>query len=105
MDIALIHTTLVDVLQTIQATTELECPPLKGKTKPLDELPEFDSKIWPVAIGLIGMRLGISIPADENIFCESATSTALTIDQIVARVFKMVEEQSAEELKQVNADD
>ena len=61
MDAALIQTTLVEVLQNIQATSELECPPLGGATKPIEELPKFDSKIWPVAIGMLGAKLGINV--------------------------------------------
>ena len=102
MDSALIQANLVEVLQTIQATSELECPPLGGRTKPLEELPEFDSKIWPVAIGMLGIKLGISIPPDVNIFRHDDTTTALTIDEIVAKVITITEAQVAEEAKQAN---
>lgn len=103
MDAALIHATLVEVLQNIQATSELECPPLGGATKPIEELPKFDSKIWPVAIGMLGAKLGINIANDVNIFRQEDSCIALTIDEIVAKVVSLVEAQPVVEPKQANA--
>lgn len=103
MDAALIHSTLVEVLQNIQATSELECPPLGGATKPIEELPKFDSKIWPVAIGMLGAKLGITIANDVNIFRQDDSSVALTIDEIVAKVVALADAQVAVEPKQANA--
>jgi len=102
MDGALIQANLIEVLQTIQATSELECPPIGGGTKPLEELPEFDSKIWPVAIGMLGIKLGISIPPDVNIFREDGTTIALTIDEIVAKVITITEAQVGVAPKEAN---
>ena len=102
MDSSLIQTSLVEVLQTIQATSELECPPLHSGTKPLKELPEFDSKIWPVAIGMLSMQLGINIPSNTNIFCEERSNVALTINEIVVKVNAIAEASAEEELKQAN---
>ena len=103
MDAALIQATLVEVLQNIQATSELECPPLGGATKPIEELPKFDSKIWPVAIGMLGAKLGITIANDVNIFRQDDSCVALTIDEIVAKVAAIAEAQVAAEPKQANA--
>ena len=103
MDAALIHSTLVEVLKNIQATSELECPPLSGGTKPIEELPKFDSKIWPVAIGMLGAKLGITIANDVNIFRRDDSCVALTIDEIVAKVVALAEAQVAAEPKQANA--
>jgi hypothetical protein len=103
MDAALIHSTLVEVLQNIQATSELECPSLGGATKPIEELPKFDSKIWPVAIGMLGAKLGITIASDVNIFRQDDSSIALTIDEIVAKVAALAEAQAVVEPKQANA--
>ncbi|HID8535242.1 hypothetical protein D7U98_09125 [Stenotrophomonas maltophilia] len=103
MDAAQIQTTLVEVLQNIQATSELECPPLGGATKPIEELPKFDSKIWPVAIGMLGVKLGINIANDVNIFRQDDSSIALTIDEIVAKVAALVDAQAVVEPKQANA--
>jgi hypothetical protein len=103
MDAALIHSTLVEVLQNIQATSELECPSLGGASKPIEELPKFDSKIWPVAIGMLGAKLGITIASDVNIFRQDDSSIALTIDEIVAKVAALAEVQAVVEPKQANA--
>lgn len=102
MDSTLIQANLVEILQTIQSTSELECPPLNGKTKPLEDLPEFDSKIWPVAIGMLSMKLGIYIPPDVNIFRQEDSATALTIDEIVAKVITIAEGQATEAHKKAN---
>ena len=61
MNDAFIRTKLVEVLQTIQAASALDCPPIAGTTKPIDALPKFDSKIWPVAIGMLAAELGITL--------------------------------------------
>ena len=102
MDSSLIQRNLVEVLQTIQTTSELECPPLQGGTKPLEDLPEFDSKIWPVAIGMLGMKLGITIPSDTNIFRQDDSTVALTIDEIVVKVNAIAEVSAGKEPTQAN---
>ena len=40
---------LIAVLRQIQGDSGPECPPLTGATKPLENLPKFDSKVWPIA--------------------------------------------------------
>lgn len=103
MDAALIRSTLMEVLQNIQATSDLECPPLGGGTKPIEELPKFDSKIWPVAIGMLGAKLEITIANDVNIFRQDDSTIALTIDEIVTKVVAIANAQVAAEPKQANA--
>ncbi|MCA9180405.1 MAG: hypothetical protein KDA51_03110 [Planctomycetales bacterium] len=102
MDIAQIRSSLVEVLQTIQATSELECPPLSGNTKPMEALPEFDSKIWPVAIGMLSLKLKVQIPPDTNIFTQDGCANALTVDEIVAKVIKITEAQANESSLKAN---
>lgn len=77
---------LVEVLQHIQAASGLECPQITGATKPLEALPQFDSKIWPVAIGMLAAELGIAIADDVNIFCREKGCVSLTVDETVAMV-------------------
>jgi hypothetical protein len=103
VDAVLIQEALVEVLQFIQATSELECPPLGADTKPIEDLPKFDSKIWPVAIGMLSAKLGITIENDVNIFRQDDSCVALSIDEIVAKVVALAELQVVVELKQVNA--
>jgi hypothetical protein len=102
MNIAQIKTALVEVLQEIQSAGELDCPPLAGGIKPLEALPEFDSKIWPVATGMLGVKLGVNIANDVNIFRKDDANVALTIDEIVAKVALLVEATTVN-VKQVNA--
>jgi hypothetical protein len=95
MDADLVKTKLVEVLTDIQATSGLECPLLSGGTKPIDELPKFDSKIWPVATGMLATGLGITIPNDVNIFRPKKDGPVLTIDETVALVVKLAEAQAS----------
>jgi hypothetical protein len=44
MDPAALKDKLIAVLGQIQADSGLECPPLTGATKPVENLPKFDSK-------------------------------------------------------------
>lgn len=103
MDANLVHTKLVEVLQAIQSSSGLDCPAITGDTKPVEALPKFDSKIWPVAIGMLGAKLGIVIPDDVNIFRREKSCIALTITEAVAVVVALANAQAAVEAKQVNA--
>ncbi|MEO8062140.1 MAG: hypothetical protein ABI821_05265 [Pseudomonadota bacterium] len=88
-----VRAVLTEVLQTIQTTSGLDCPAIVGTTKPIEELPKFDSKIWPVAIGMLGVKLGITIANDVNIFRREKTTIALTVDEAVAVVLALAETQ------------
>ncbi|MGZ5043195.1 MAG: hypothetical protein ACXV8P_00260 [Methylobacter sp.] len=89
MEPDIIHTALIEVLQEIQNLSDEECPEITGITKPLEALPKFDSKIWPVAIGMIAQKLEITIANDINIFCKE--KNALTIDETVALIIQIAE--------------
>lgn len=103
MDAALIQTKLIEVLQTIQTASGLECPPLIGATKPVEALPKFDSKIWPVAIGMLAASLGITIADDVNIFRRDKSCVALTIDETVAMVLELSIAEAPAAAQAVNA--
>lgn len=75
---------LTDVLQLIQRLSEKECPPISGNTIPTKDLPAFDSKMWPVATGMLASALGTTIPYDLNIFHDKSTKAARTIEEIGA---------------------
>lgn len=83
---------LVSVLQTIQTNSGLACPPITGALKPIEELEGFDSKIWPVAIGMLAAGLKIEIADDVNIFASGDGQTPLSIDETAAVVCKLAEE-------------
>lgn len=99
MNAAQIQKELIEVLQSIQSASGLECPPLTGTIKPIDALPKFDSKIWPVAVGMLGAKLGIDIPADVNLFRRDKTTIALTIDETVQMVVDLAKGQAGAQPK------
>ncbi|MDB5669929.1 MAG: hypothetical protein JWO25_888, partial [Alphaproteobacteria bacterium] len=65
------------------------CPAIDGGTKPADALPNFTSKVWPVAAGMLGIALGKSIPCEANIFVNDDTKAPLAINETVALVLKI----------------
>lgn len=83
------------VLQNIQTASALACPALHGKVKPVEDLPEFDSKIWPVAIAMLADALKVEIEDDVNIFREERGRRALTLDEAVEMVMKVAKPMSA----------
>ena len=103
MNATLVRTALSEVLQFIQEASGLECAPMVGGMKPIEDLPKFDSKIWPVAIGMLGAKLGITIANDENIFRLKDSCIAQSIDEIVALVSKLAEAQTSQQLHQANS--
>ena len=103
MDANAVKAALVEVLQNIQTASGLECPVITGATKPIEELPKFDSKIWPVAIGILGVKLGITIANDINIFRREKTAVAFTVDEAVALVVALTETQPSAPGQKVNA--
>ena len=56
MDPETLKEKLIAILGQIQADSDLECPPLTGATKPVENLPKFDSKVWPVATTILADR-------------------------------------------------
>lgn len=103
MDANTVRTALVEVLQNIQTASGLECPAIAGTTKPIEELPKFDSKIWPVAIGMLGAKLGIVIANDVNIFRREKATIALTVDESVAIVVALADAQPSASAQKASA--
>ena len=98
MEPALIKAKLIEVLQTVQALSAETCPPLDDATRPVEQLPRFTSKVWPVAAGMLGLALGRSIPCEKNIFVDDVSKAPLAISETVALVLAMLEEQDKESL-------
>lgn len=103
MNAVFVQSKLVEVLQIIQASSGLECPKITGATKPLEALPQFDSKIWPVAIGMLAAELGIVIADDVNIFSREKGCLALTVNETVAMVVDIAIAQTLATSKVANA--
>ena len=91
MDRNTVKAALIAVLKEVQALSGEECPPIGDATKPVDDLPKFDSKVWPVAFGLVGIKLGIEVPVDVNVFRQEHTKTPNTIEQTVTAILKAIQ--------------
>ncbi|RYD65424.1 MAG: hypothetical protein EOP84_31945 [Verrucomicrobiaceae bacterium] len=81
---------LVATLAEVQHLMGQTCPPLKATTVPIDELPMFDSKIWPVAFGMIGEKLKIRVPVDVNVFRRDKSKIPHTIEQTVNAILNAI---------------
>ena len=97
MDPTALKGELIAVLGQIQTDSGLECPPLTGATKPLENLPEFDSMVSPVATTILAIGLGVTIPNDVNIFVDETTKLPRSIDETVAFVCDLLKKQSEQE--------
>ena len=96
MERAQVKEALLAVLTQVQASSGLECPPLADAVRPIEDLPKFDSKIWPVALGLIGKKLGVPVPLDVNVFREEQTKVPYNIEQTVTAIMKAIQLKAAQ---------
>ena len=88
---------LIAVLGQIQADSGLEYPTLTGTTKPIENLPKFDSKVWPVATTILATEIDATIPNDVNIFVNETTKLPRSIDETAAFVYDLLEKQSEQD--------
>lgn len=94
MDPVMVKETLIKILSQIQTDSGLECPPLSGAIKPVENIPKFDSKVWPVATTILATEIKADIPNDVNIFVDETTKLARTIDETAAFVCDLFKKQS-----------
>lgn len=87
---------LIAVLSQIQADSGLECPTLTGTVKPVESLPQFDSKVWPVATTILATEICATIPNDVNIFVDETTKLPRSIDETAAFVCALLKKQDEE---------
>ncbi|MCP3387696.1 hypothetical protein NLM27_02730 [Bradyrhizobium sp. CCGB12] len=85
--------TLIAIIDQIQSDSELECPPLTGATKPVGAVPEFDSKVWPVATTILATQIDVPIPDDVNIFIDETTKEPRSLDEIAVFVCELQKKQ------------
>jgi hypothetical protein len=97
MNHAALKQKLITVLGQIQADSGLECPPLSGTTKPVENIPRFDSKVWPVATTILAIEIATEIPNDVNIFVDEITKLPRSIDEIAAFVCELLRTQARKE--------
>ena len=88
---------LIAVLGQIQVDSGLECPPLTGATKPVNKIPKFDSKVWPVATTILSTDIGASIPNDVNVFIDDTTKLPRSIDEAAAFVCELLKKETEKE--------
>ncbi len=93
MDSVTLKEKLISVLSQIQADSGLDCPALTGATKPVESLPQFDSKVWPVATTILAMEIGATIPDDVNIFIDETTKLPRSIDEAALFVCELLKKQ------------
>ena len=69
--------------------------PAHGRaTKPVGTVPEFDSKIWPVATTtILATEINIPIPDDVNIFIDETTKAPRSIEEIAVFVCELQKKQ------------
>ncbi len=94
MDAATLKEKLIAVLGQIQADSGLECPALTGSVKPVESLPQFDSKVWPVATTILATEIGETIPNDVNIFVDETTKLPRSIDEAAVFVCELLKKQN-----------
>ena len=97
MDPTALKRKLIAVLCQIQADSGLECPPLTGATIPVNNLPKFDSMVWPVATTILATEIGATIPNDVNIFVDEKTKLPRSIDVTANFVCDLLMKQSEQE--------
>jgi hypothetical protein len=90
MDESFVKGKLIEVLKIVQELSNESCPPLTDDVRPAINLPEFTSKVWPVAAGMLGIALGKHIPCDVNIFVDESTNEPLSIAQSVKLVHALI---------------
>ncbi len=77
---------LIKVLEKVQTSSGLACPPLKGNDVPTKVLPDFNSTVWPVATTWLAKQLDVVIENDVHIFGGKDGGPLLTISQTAALV-------------------
>lgn len=99
MDADAVTTAVHQVLARIQGAQKLNCPELSDNLKPLKDLERFDSPMSLAATGMIGRKLGLTIPPKTNVFGNK--SGLFTLKQTVAFLCKLAEEQKKKETVKV----
>jgi hypothetical protein len=80
---------LMDVLRMIQQESGYPEMEITDTTCPVVDLIGFDSKMWPVSMGMLSDELGIDIPLDVNIYITPDGTRKLTVSEIAARVLAL----------------
>lgn len=81
---------IVGALMDIQTMSGRELVEIKSTTRPIGDLPGFDSLNGVEATIEIGVRLDFEVPPDVNLFVDESGNAASTVTDIVDRVCGLV---------------
>lgn len=84
-----VRTRLIDVLRLIQEESGYPEVEITDTTCPVVDLVGFDSKMWPVSMGMLSDELEIEIPLNMNIYLTPDGKRKLTVAEIAARVLAL----------------
>ena len=79
----LIRTQLIQTLRDVQQLGGYGDPTITDNTKPLEDLPGFDSHLAVELTSELSRKLHISIPPGENLFRAKGVARALDLGEIV----------------------
>lgn len=78
---------VIDVIVEIQEMSGRETCDIDARTKPIDDVPEFDSLNAFEATATVAKRMGLDIPCEESLF--KAGSQARTVWEIAGRLMEI----------------
>lgn len=90
MTIQELEQVIIEVLVWIQTESGREVPPVDGRTRPIGDLPGFDSMSGLEATVELGQRLGCEIPEDVNLFVNDKGTRALRIEEVARQIEAML---------------
>ncbi|MCH8243606.1 MAG: hypothetical protein IH897_13490 [Planctomycetes bacterium] len=82
---------VIEVIVEIQEMGGLEACGINAETKPIGDVPGFDSLNACEATVAVAARLRMDIPNEANIFINKAGDTALSVEEIAARIMEIAQ--------------
>ncbi len=82
---------VIGVIAEIQEMSGRECLNISAKTKPIGDVPGFDSLNAFEATVAIAARLRMDIPNEANIFINEAGDASLSVREIAGRLMGIAE--------------
>ena len=82
---------VIGVIAEIQEMSGRECLDIGSKTKPIGDVPGFDSLNAFEATVAVAARLRMDIPNEANIFINEAGDAALSVREIAGRLMGIAE--------------
>ncbi len=86
-----VESAAIDVIVEIQEMSGRECLDIGAKTKPIGDIPGFDSLNALEATVALAARLRMGIPNEVNIFINEAGDQALSVREIASRLLEIAE--------------